>query len=295
MSDALVTACSGDWDRAWDLLPEEDYLEKQVHHYDPETHLIVHGAVHQGRRIAGTLLFIRLQKQASLRERKTEPAPPPPPSAKGKRAFSKQEVEVLVAAYDLVPLVDAARADKRILRDLMRLLYSADPLLRWKAAEALGRVSAVVARFDPGAVKRILQGLFSSLTDTAASSWGAIEAIGEILACSPESFSEFVPQLGRLSGTPTFLEEVLRALGRIAETRADLLQGLSSRMLPLLTHPAPAVRGPAAVLLGNLRAAEARGVLEELRVDPAEIDVYRHGVMEKKTVGQLAVKALSRI
>jgi hypothetical protein len=295
MSEALVAACGGDWDAAWDLLPEEDYQEKQVHHYDAETHLIIHGGVHQGRRIAGTLLFIRLQKQAAPLQRQRDLSPPASVSARGKRSFSRKEVEALVAAYDLGPLLVAAEEDRRILQDLKRLLYSADPLLRWRAAEALGSVSAVIARYDPGAVTRLLQGLFSSVTDTAASSWGAINAIGEILASRPESFSGFLPQLVQISRTPSFVEEVLRALGRIAESGADLLKEVASRMLPLLAHPAPGVRGYAAVLLGNLKAGAARETLEKLRDDEAEIDVYRHGVMEKKTVGQLALEALSRI
>ena len=28
MIEALVFGCNGDWDLAWDLLPEEDYLQK---------------------------------------------------------------------------------------------------------------------------------------------------------------------------------------------------------------------------------------------------------------------------
>jgi hypothetical protein len=295
MSEALVAACGGDWDAAWDLMPEKDYLEKQVRHYDPETHLIIHGGVHQGRRIAGTLLFIRLQKQFSPLQGHREPAPPASSSPRGKRSLSKKEVEALVAAYDIEPLLAAAEEDRRILRDLKRLLYSADPLLLRRAAEALGRVSAVIARSDPGSITRLLQGLFSSITDTAASSWGAIDAIGEVMASRPDLFSGFLPQLIQLSRAPSFLEGVLRALERIAESRADILKDLFPWMIDLLTHPVPGVRGTAAVLLGNLKAGAARETLETLRDDQAEINVYRHGVMEKKTVGQLAEEALSKV
>jgi len=297
MSEALVAACDGDWDAAWELLPEEDYLERQVHQYDPETHLIIHGAVYQGRRIAGTLLFIRLHKQVPLRQRRREPPPETasPPPEQRKRSLSKQEVEALVAAYDLAPLLAAAKEGKKILRDLQRLLYSADPLLLRRAAEALGRVSSVVAQSDPGSVARLLQGLFSSITDTAASSWGAVDAVGEILASRPEFCSPFLPQLIQLSLNPSFLEGVLRALGRIAEEKADLLHGLSSRMLPFLTHPLPGVRGAAALLLGHLKAGAAREDLETLREDGAVIDIYRNGAMEKKTVAQLATESLRKI
>ncbi|MBW1799668.1 MAG: PBS lyase, partial [Deltaproteobacteria bacterium] len=62
MIEALVFACGGDWDLAWGLLPEEDYLEKQMGQYDYETHLIIHGGIYGGRRIAGKLFFIRLHQ-----------------------------------------------------------------------------------------------------------------------------------------------------------------------------------------------------------------------------------------
>jgi hypothetical protein len=294
LSEALVASCGGDWDAAWDLLPEEDYLEKQVHHYDPETHLIIHGEVHQGRRIAGTLLFIRLQRQARPPQVPKEPSHAFPPP-RGKRSLTKKDVESLVATYHLEPLLRAAAEDKRILRDLKRLLYSADPLLLRRAAEALGRVSAVVAESDPGAITRLLQGLFSSITDTAASSWGAVDAVGEILAFRPEYCSTFLRQLIQFSLNPFLLEGVLRALGRIAEERADLLGDLTSRMLPFITHPEPGVRGAAALLIGNLGAVEARQALEVLRDDHAEMSVYRLGVLEIKTVGHLALEALNKI
>ncbi|MBN1102343.1 MAG: PBS lyase [Deltaproteobacteria bacterium] len=293
MSEALVAACQGDWDSAWNLLPEEDYLEKQVRNYDYVTHLIIHGTVYQGRRIAGTLLFIRLHKPVTA----VEKAPPLPssPSPRGRNSFSKKDVEALVEAYDLKPLLGAAEQDKRILRDLKRLLYSADPLLRWRAADSLGQVSAVIARTDPGAVTRLLQGLFSSLTDTAASSWGALDAIGEIIRRQPGRFSGFIPQLVQMSRNRSLLEGVLRTLGKIAEEEPDLLRRTSYQITALLHDVDPGVRGHAAILLGNLKAAEARGALDKLSHDPAEIAVYRNGMIEKKSVGQLADEALAEI
>jgi hypothetical protein len=57
----------------------------------------------------------------------------------------------------------------------------------------------------------------------------------------------------------------------------------------------PGVRGTAAVILGNLKPGAAREALEALRNDTAELDLYRRGLMEKKTVGQLAVEALNRL
>ena len=62
MLEALVFGCDLDSDLAWGLLPEEDYREEIVEHYDYVKHLIVPGGFHEGRRISGALFFIRLHE-----------------------------------------------------------------------------------------------------------------------------------------------------------------------------------------------------------------------------------------
>ena len=62
MMDALLFACNGDWDLAWGLLPEEDYLENELRQYDFETHLVVHSGAYEGRNVTGVLYFIRLDQ-----------------------------------------------------------------------------------------------------------------------------------------------------------------------------------------------------------------------------------------
>ena len=57
MIEALVFGCDMDWDLAWGLLPEEDYIQEMVETYDYKNHLIVHGGFFEGRRIAGILFF----------------------------------------------------------------------------------------------------------------------------------------------------------------------------------------------------------------------------------------------
>ena len=301
MIEALVHACAGDWDCAWDLTPDEDYLDQQLKNYDFETHCIIPGGVYEGRRIAGVLYFIRLNKPAAekaLPVRSDRPASPDEgtaPHRTPRRSSSKQEVENLIRNYDFAPLLDMAAQDKRILRDVKRLLYSAEKLFRWKAAEALGKISAVIAQKDPGAISKLLQGLFSSVSDTAASSWGSVDAIGEIISALPDQFSAFIPQLVQLSRDPALLPEVLRAMGSVGATRPDLLRRFSSAMIPLLRHPDSEVRGYAAILLGHLKAYEAKEDLLKLQQDSTAIDIYRTGQIESTTLGQLATESLAKL
>jgi HEAT repeat protein len=304
MIEALVFGCNGDWDLAWGLLPEDDYLEKQVKNYDFETHLIIHGGVYQGRRTAGTLYFIRLH--GDVREvteegvkRQLEKGTPAPQGsirkARGKKAFTKKEVEVLVKEYELERLLDMAKNDKRILRDLQRLLYSPDRLFRWRAADIMGNASAVIGKYDPGAISKLLQRLFTAITDTAASSWGSLDAIGEIISNSPEQFAGYIPSLYQLTREKALLAEVLRALGKIAAKRPDLIRKTTYQFIPLLRDPDPEIRSYSAILLGNLGAHEANQDLTRLVNDSASMGLYVEGRLEDRTVGQLASEALRKL
>jgi hypothetical protein len=299
MIEALVVSCDGDWDRAFDLLPEDDYVTDQVDHYDIETHLVVHGGAYEGRQINGSLYFIRLHED--IREvtdegarRLIDKAPPllKKASRHGRRAFSKKQVEALVAEYQIETLLDMAGQDKRIIRDLQRLLYSVDPLISRRAAEMMGKASARIARDDSGFVSRSLQGLFTAITDTAASGWGYIHAIGEIIAHNPGQLAGYVPELYRLMGDAALLPEVLEALTKIAEQRADIVRKMSHRLIPLLQDPNPEIRGHAVMVLGHMRLPEINADLLRLQKDTETIQCYKNGLIETHTIGQLAVQAL---
>ncbi len=301
--EALVFGCNMDWDLAWGLLPGEDYLEKLVEKYDLQTHLIIPGGFFEGRKISGTLYFIRMHRE--IREatcqgvqkkldRATPPSPGPPLKPAGEKRYAKKRVEELVREYRVDELVSIAGEDKRIIRELQRLLYSGDELVRLRAAEITGRVSAVIARQDPGTIANFLQGLFASL-DTGASGWGALDAIGEIISCSPELFAGYIPSMYQFLAIESYRPKVLRAVGKIAESRPDLIQKTAFRFMSFLQHPQPETRGYAAWLFGHLDAPAAVKGLELILEDGREINLYINGNIEKTTVGRLASEAVKKI
>lgn len=303
MTDALVLACGGDWDRAWDLVPDQDYREAQVENYDDMTHRVVPGGVYEGRRIAGTLYFISMDRegavsgtggQETLMKKKT-PSPRPSGKKAERKRFSKKEIESLVDAYDTETIVALARQDKRIIRDLQRLLYSADRLARFKAADLLGRAAAVISHDDPQSISKLLQGLFTSLLDTASSSWGSLDAIGEIIYNRPHRFSGHIPQLYQLTRDRALLGEVLHALARISEKRPEIMQKTAHQFIPLLGDPEPENRAYTAMILGHLRFAEAKGHLSQMVDDSAQVEIYQGGALHKRTVGQVAEDAVKEL
>ena len=302
MIEALVFGCNMDTDLAWGLLPEDDYREEIVEHYDYVNHTIVPGEFFEGRRIAGALYFIRLHDDVQevtsegVRKRLDKATPhaikASSSSHTGKGSLSKKEIEKLVKEFKVDQIVSAAGEDKKIIRNLQRLLYSGDHLFRKRAAEILGQVSAVIAENNPGTISKLLQRLFYAITDTAASSWGAFEAIGEILSHKIELFAGYIPQLYQFLADETRRPQVLQTLGRIAKSRPDLMRKVTFHFIPYLSDSDPLVRGYAAWLMGCLSAAEAREDLEKLREDPHEIHIYENGQLEKKTVGDVASGAL---
>jgi len=305
MTEALIYSCKGDWDMAWDLISGKDFMEKELTNYDLEDHLVIHGTMHKGRRITGVLYFIKLREELrshgdkDLTVREIEPLES---KLKAKvsgsyrrKKSSKSRVEALVQAYEVDEILAIARQDKRIIRDLQRLIYSADEFTRWKATDILGQAAGVIAQYDPGAVTKLMQRLFSSLLDTAASSWGAIDAIGDIISNNVEDFGGYLPRLFGLATDRELLPDLVRNFAKIAKKRPSLLRSKTYAFIPLLGHESPEVRAFAAELMGAVGAYEAKGELEALLKDKASVLIYADGKLEELTVGEIASRALDKL
>ncbi len=305
--EALVFACNMDWDLAWSLFPNEDYLEQLVEHYDGISHQFVPGGFYEGRKIPGALYFIRLHKdiqevtKEGVNQTLTKAVPLSPAmhfyqtvSSSQPLKMTKEAIKHAVEHYQLDAIVAAAQ-DKRILRLLQKLLYAVDLQTRCRAAEALGKASSVVSKKDPGAVANLLQSLLYAVSDTAASSWGAFDAIGEIIAACPELYG------GYLTNLYQFLEEeptrpaALSALGKISLHRPDLVRKALYRSIGYLSDPSPQTRGYTAWLMGNLSAREALPALEALFHDHETLLMYQAGELKEKTVADLAKEAQNKI
>lgn len=304
MVEALVFGCNMDWDLAWGLLPEEDYLEALVEQYDYVNHVVSTTGCVEGRKVSGALYFIRLHDDIQevtsdgVRKILKKARDITEKRAAGKvcrKSLSKKEVESIVRDFRVDEILKAAKDDRRIVRNLMRLLYSVDDEFRMRAAEMLGIVSSVIAERNPGFVSKILQNLFTAIIDSAASSWGAFEAIGEIISHKVEMFAGYIPHLYRFLPDPERRVLALQAIGRIAEIRPDLLGKLPLYLIPLLKDPDYRARGYAAWMLGNLGNKEIIEDLESLKGDEHTIGIYKNGRLEMKTLDEIATEAISKL
>lgn len=191
---------------------------------------------------------------------------------------------------------------RRMIRPLLGLLARGDPALKERAVTALGILAARLAAENIEDARQIVRRLMWSLNDESGSiGWGAPEAMAEILVLHEGLASEYASILvSYLCPEGNYLEhaplqrDLLRGIGRLAAARPGLLrdQGAPELLVPYLSSPDAQVRGLAAWCAGFLPCPGARGPLEGLLHDPAEIVLYRGGETARASVASLARRAL---
>jgi len=319
MVECLVSACNDQWDLAWELIPEEDYLTGTIENYDEVTHQVVVKRNLDGRAVRGVLYFVRLhkdaaelikrieQKQEALRSnpdntREAQPVaaaseiePVRDPKRLRKRA-DKQFVKQLAQDADIDSLVDLYLDDPKTLRYLQRLLYEPDPAARYRIAWIIGQVCGRIATREPGPVADLLHRLFEACSDSAASSWGMGETIGAIIAARPDIYGAFTRHLVNFMGDPGTREAVLWGLGEIAATRPDLIRKTPFYSLfPILNHSDPIMRGLTLRILGRIKAKEAGLQIMALQNDASSVTIYEQGTLVTTTVAELSAAATQHI
>ena len=313
MVETLVFACEDNWDLAWELMPEDDYLTGRIENYDEMTHQVVEKGNIDGRPVRGVLYFVRLHtemselarrlgekkkeqvEEARQQRRKANVTAPPDPKRKRLRA-DKKTVREMAEEKDMDGLTALCLDDRKTLRLLQRRLY--DPLEenRWVTAWLLGKVCGRVSDLDPGQVSELLHRMFEACSDSAAANWGMVEAIGAIISERPDIFGAFTRYLFNYLGDGSTVAQSLWALGSVAEGRPDLIRDTPFfTLFHFLAHERADVRGLTARLLGNITAEEAMMQLMGLAGDEEEFTIWEDGEGVVSTVAREAAKAVKRI
>ncbi|MBU0909714.1 MAG: PBS lyase [Proteobacteria bacterium] len=314
MVECLVYACDDNWDFAWELTADEDYLTSLVENYDEQTHQIYELKNVDGRKIKGVLYFVRLtrdfaelSKKLKDHRQKTDeqllkPAtkfviPPMEPARDPKRKkkkANKAEIQQLVFDGDIDALVDFCFDDAKTIRFMQRVLYNPDEEKRWLCAHVMGQVSARLATRQPGMVSDLLHRMYESCSDSASTHWGLLETIGAIIAARPDIFGGFARHLLMYRDVPSSRVQVLWAMGTIAEKSPEVVRATPIySVFPYVNSPEPITRAHAIRLLGRIKALEQKGEIEKQVDDPAQVTIYEKGLPVQTTVGDLAREALS--
>lgn len=215
----------------------------------------------------------------------------------------KEKVFDLLRADNFNQLLETFRSfpARQVINPLFSFLCSTEPLIRWRAITAIGAVVANLAREDMESARVVMRRMIWNLNDESGGiGWGLPEAMGEIMARHERLAREYANILiSYIREDGNFLEYeplqrgVLWGLGRLAQTRPELLQDARPHLLPFLASGDATLRGLAAWTLGFLGVGHADPGLEILEGDNAEIALYQNGTERTYRVGDLARKALA--
>jgi hypothetical protein len=210
----------------------------------------------------------------------------------------KEQLRTWLAAGRYEALIELAGRKKRILSWLTALTYDRDPLIGWRAVEAIGLAASRIAAADPEFVRNHLRRLLWLLNDESGGiGWRAPQAIGEILRNQPQCFAEFVPLLISLldmmeEDAVRFRPGILWAIGRLGPVLPDAVESSTPLIVSCLRDANAQTRGLAAWCLGQLGAIQSVPHLESLLKDESLVDLYVGGQLVRKSVAQLVGEAL---
>lgn len=191
---------------------------------------------------------------------------------------------------------------RRVVNPLFSFFYHTDELVKWRAITAMGVVVARLAHEDFESARIIMRRLMWNLNDESGGiGWGSPEAMGEIMARHDRLAKEYACILvSYINEAGNFLEHemlqrgVLWGLGRLAHARSELVRDAAA-YLPLFMRSKDAVhRGLSAWVAGAIPSEMTESLLKHLVTDEARINIFINMNLVERTVGQLAVEALSR-
>jgi HEAT repeat protein len=210
----------------------------------------------------------------------------------------KEQLRDWLAQGRYEAIVELAPRTKRVLSFLTALTYDSDPLICWRAVEALGLAAGRIADDDPEFVRNHLRRLMWLLNDESGGiGWRAPEAMGEVLRSRPARFTEFVPIV--LSFLDMEEEDAVRfrpgtlwAIGRMGQVMPEAVQPAVARIILCLDDTNPQTRGLAIWCLRQLGAVEHLASHDALLTDEGPVNLYTDGRLVTKSVAQLARAAL---
>jgi hypothetical protein len=204
-----------------------------------------------------------------------------------------------LAKQDYEAITELAGRKRRVLSFLTALTYDLDPLISWRAVEAMGLAAGRISDEDPEYVRVHLRRLMWLLNDESGSiGWHAPEMMGELLRSRPQRFTEFVPIVISIldleeEDAVRFRAGTLWAIGRAGRVNPAAVEAAIPGVVPCLDDSDPQTRGLAAWCLGQLGVSDQHlGHRDRLLSDPSPVEWYEGGQLVTRRVGELARAAL---
>lgn len=224
--------------------------------------------------------------------------PPENPPLKESRSIKrKNELRQDLLNRDINSIENKASTEKNILRTLSSLLYDGNPLIRWRAIEALGRVSGIIAVNDLDKIRRQIRRILWLMNDESGGlCWYGPEAIGEILFNIPALISEYSAILETFLAEEPFEAGSRRAIARVAGKNPEAFYKSVGLITESLKDPDSDIRAASIKALIAIGHDSARKDVEMMKDDLSIIEHYDFGSGELRTatVSELAGKYMDR-
>ena len=193
-------------------------------------------------------------------------------------------------------VVATAAGKRRVLGSLVSMTFDADPLLAWRAVEALGAAAERVAGDSPEFVRNILRRLHWLLSEESGGvCWRAPEAMAEIVRRRPELFGDYASIVVTLidemaeEDLDRFRPGILWATGRLAGCAAAEIKEILPSIIACLDKPDPQTRGMAAWCLGQVGRADLLRGRDGLLSDDGPVELYEDGQLTRRSVAEVAI------
>jgi hypothetical protein len=192
---------------------------------------------------------------------------------------------------------------RKAVNPLFSFFYNTNDLIRWRAVSAMGAVVSGLAEQDMESARVVMRRLIWNLNDESGGiGWGSPEAMGEIMARHLRLAEEYafllvsyVNEQGNYIEHPILQRGVLWGLGRLAHSRPELVNPAAPFLLPFMRSQDAIHRGLAVWTAGVLDSELTTPLLQYLSNDNAIIKIFIDMHLIERTVGQLALEALSRL
>lgn len=184
---------------------------------------------------------------------------------------------------------------RRMINPLLSMLYSPEPIVKWRAVTAIGRLVAELADADMESARVIMRRLMWSLNDESGGiGWGAPESMGEIMARHRRLAEAFHAILvSYLSPRENYLElealqpGLLWAVGRLARVRQKLMARAEIFLPPYLASPDADIRGHAAWAAKALDSSSLQPFLQGMADDQQTFMLYRDQRLEEVMISDI--------
>lgn len=213
----------------------------------------------------------------------------------GAGGHMKSHLRELLVERRLGDIAEVAARKKRTLGVLVSLTYDPDPLIAWRAAEAMGAAADRIADVDAEYVRGQVRRLFWLLNEESGGvCWYAPQAIAEMIRVRPRLLEDNIPILVTLLTTmaaedlTSFRAGILWAMGRIAAYAADEIDSVLPAIVACLDEEAPQDRGMAVWCLRQAGRFDLLSSRPELLRDPGRVKLYSDGRLEDTTVAAVA-------